>query len=331
MKKIVIGCIFILNILIAEDVSVESFVPKNYTVIKSQGDLNNNYKKEVLLDLENFKENKRKLILLEEKGDKQYQILFESNTALNYPKNNGQGYMVQNISASIKENNLVISTHTYAGKLIIRDYYFKLNGEKLILDKFVEQSNSKCDNETVVAKYTASNIEPILYLKDFSLDSFFKKYYSSKEFQRQLIKVVNPKFNEDYFRLLKLYKNNFKLFKEKVRELLVYDNNTNKICSPRYYLDKYIYLDKELVKSNDMAYFFEQAKYYKEAIYMLEKILEKYPNRTVAYYNLGDAYWELEEKEKAIEAYQTYINQMNEQGKSKRIPQAVKDRVKGKK
>jgi len=62
-------------------------------------------------------------------------------------------------------------------------------------------------------------------------------------------------------------------------------------------------------------------------IFKLEKILEKYPNRTVAHYNLADAYWALGEKKKAIASYTTYIEQMKEKGKEKRIPQVVRDRV----
>ncbi len=61
---------------------------------------------------------------------------------------------------------------------------------------------------------------------------------------------------------------------------------------------------------------------------VLEKILEKFPNRTVAYLNLGDAYWGLDDKAKAKEAYQTYIKQMKESGKEKKIPQVVLERVK---
>jgi len=87
---------------------------------------------------------------------------------------------------------------------------------------------------------------------------------------------------------------------------------------------------KTLTHYNNIAYYLQKAGANKEAIYLLEKILEKFPKRTVAYYNLGDAYWELGDKTKAIGAYQTYIEQMKVKGKSKKIPQIVKDRVWGK-
>ena len=69
-------------------------------------------------------------------------------------------------------------------------------------------------------------------------------------------------------------------------------------------------IKKALVRYNDIAYYLEQAKAYEEAIFLLEKITKEAPNRTVAYINLGDAYWGIGEKEKAKKAYLTYIEQM---------------------
>ena len=80
-----------------------------------------------------------------------------------------------------------------------------------------------------------------------------------------------------------------------------------------------------IIKSNDIAFFFEQTGYYKEAIYLLERIIEKYPNRTVAYINLGDAYFKDNKEEKAIKSYKIYVKQMKEKNKEKRIPKRVLD------
>ncbi|HIP26754.1 MAG TPA: tetratricopeptide repeat protein, partial [Flavobacteriaceae bacterium] len=78
-----------------------------------------------------------------------------------------------------------------------------------------------------------------------------------------------------------------------------------------------ISIRKNLTKYNNIAYYLQKANANKEAVYLLEKILEKYPNRTVAHYNLADAYWELGEKKKAISSYRTYMEQMKEKGKTK--------------
>ncbi len=87
---------------------------------------------------------------------------------------------------------------------------------------------------------------------------------------------------------------------------------------------------KTLTTYNNIAYYLQKAGSNKEAIYLLEKIIEKFPKRTVAYYNLGDAYWALGEKEKAKKAYSTYIKMMKEKGKEKKIPKKLKQRVKNK-
>ncbi len=93
-------------------------------------------------------------------------------------------------------------------------------------------------------------------------------------------------------------------------------------------LTKFPLTKKEVVEYNNIAYYLEKAKAYKESAYLLEKILEKFPNRTVAYLNLGDAYWGMNNKGKAKKAYTTYIKQMKELGKEKKIPQVVLQRVK---
>jgi len=95
---------------------------------------------------------------------------------------------------------------------------------------------------------------------------------------------------------------------------------------------KYLDLEKprDIEKYNNMAYYLQKAGSNKEAVYLLEKILKKYPNRTVAYYNLGDAYWALGQKKKAKEAYTTYTEQMCNAGKQKRIPKVVRKRVSSK-
>ncbi|WP_428740042.1 tetratricopeptide repeat protein [Sulfurimonas sp.] len=85
---------------------------------------------------------------------------------------------------------------------------------------------------------------------------------------------------------------------------------------------------KTLTQYNDIAYYLEQANANDEAIYLLEKIIEKYPNRIVAYYNLGDAYWDDGDKLKAKQAYKKYIELMTNADKEKKIPQIVKDRAK---
>ena len=77
---------------------------------------------------------------------------------------------------------------------------------------------------------------------------------------------------------------------------------------------------------NNMAFFLQKYGANKESVFILNQILKKYPQRTVAYINLADAYWELGKKKQAKMAYKSYIKQMK--SKEKKIPMRVFDRLK---
>ncbi len=80
-------------------------------------------------------------------------------------------------------------------------------------------------------------------------------------------------------------------------------------------LDKFPLSLKTLTQYNNIAYYLEQAGAYEESIFLLEKIIEKYPKRTVAYLNLRDAYYGKGDKGKAKEYYKIYTQQMREKAK----------------
>lgn len=80
---------------------------------------------------------------------------------------------------------------------------------------------------------------------------------------------------------------------------------------------------KTVQKYNDIAYYLQQKNANNEAIFLLEKIIEKFPNRTVAYLNLADAYDGINDKEKAKENYEKYINLMKQDNKEVKIPKRV--------
>ena len=84
---------------------------------------------------------------------------------------------------------------------------------------------------------------------------------------------------------------------------------------------------KNVTSYNNLAFKLEQIKKFSESIYILEKVINKFPNRIVAHINLGDAYWGLIEKENAKQAYLKYIELMKECGKESKIPQRVFDRI----
>ncbi|MFV0531965.1 MAG: tetratricopeptide repeat protein [Flavobacteriales bacterium] len=82
-------------------------------------------------------------------------------------------------------------------------------------------------------------------------------------------------------------------------------------------------------QANNLAFRLENGNEFEGAIILLERIIHKSPDRVVAYLNLADAYWGIDNKEKAKENYKKYIELMINQGKDlKRIPQRVYDRSK---
>jgi tetratricopeptide (TPR) repeat protein len=91
---------------------------------------------------------------------------------------------------------------------------------------------------------------------------------------------------------------------------------------------KNVSIRNAITKYNDIAYYLEQSGLYKEAIYLLEKVIENFPDRTVAYINLGDAYWGLGKKEHAKKAYLVYVEQMTSKNKKEKIPKRVVERTK---
>lgn len=85
---------------------------------------------------------------------------------------------------------------------------------------------------------------------------------------------------------------------------------------------------RNVTSYNNLAFALEQLVKYNESIYLLQKVLKKFPNRTVAYINLGDAYWGLKQTENARKAYQKYVELMKSSAKEAKIPKRVLERIK---
>lgn len=81
---------------------------------------------------------------------------------------------------------------------------------------------------------------------------------------------------------------------------------------------------------NNKGFFLYKYKYYKEALLFFNKTIELFPNRTVAYLNIADCYWELNEKTKAITHYNKYLELLQLQNKNQMlVPKRVYERIKG--
>lgn len=84
---------------------------------------------------------------------------------------------------------------------------------------------------------------------------------------------------------------------------------------------------QKLLNLNNTAYYLQKIGCNDCAIEILEQIIKIAPNRIVAYLNLSDAYWEIEDKDKAIVSYYKYIELMKGKGWESKIPKRVYERV----
>lgn len=79
--------------------------------------------------------------------------------------------------------------------------------------------------------------------------------------------------------------------------------------------------------ANNQAFALEKIGANEESRTLLEQIISQFPDRIVAYLNLGDVYWKLNEKHKAKENYTQYISLMRSEKKNlSKIPKRVYDR-----
>ena len=81
---------------------------------------------------------------------------------------------------------------------------------------------------------------------------------------------------------------------------------------------------------NDTAFVFEQSNEIDISISILNWVVERHPNRTVAYINLSDALAKKKEHKKAVDAAKRYVELMKKNGRSNKIPSRIIERVKDK-
>ncbi|MCJ7934538.1 MAG: tetratricopeptide repeat protein [Chryseobacterium sp.] len=80
--------------------------------------------------------------------------------------------------------------------------------------------------------------------------------------------------------------------------------------------------------ANNLAFSLEQKGAYSDAKLLLNNIISQYPERVVAYLNLADAEWSLDNKEEAKKNYNLYLSLMKKQNKNlSKIPKRVYDRI----
>ena len=228
-------------------------------------------------------------------------------------KGNGKyDLILKRFTEPSKKNSITIEKDGFIG---VEAYYGK-EIEKYIFKWYPKHNDWLCFGTETLMNFTDLEY-PNLGVRDikntYSIDNKLNtSTYSCKEASRVL-----QMFNDRYTTYHNEYKTkHFNLLKKHDKfETLLYLN--------------YIKINKKNIqKFNDIGFFLNEAGNYLEASYFLENVTAFSPNRTVAYINLGDAYWGLKQMSKAKKAYQKYISLMKASGKEAKIPKRVWERIK---
>jgi len=224
-------------------------------------------------------------------------------------------------------------------RIIIGEEYLVIDmNHKEIKENILKLCDDECSNKVVTKDYICIGDIGTDFGNMFvyKYNNIYKDWFSVGNINKSPNNIGHD-YKETYY--LDLWSIDERIYKIKGKDTLIsLDKHIEKFYKNKNFLKIKALLNgldiknidigiKTLTQYNNIAYYLQKAGANEEAVYLLEKILEKYPNRTVAHYNLADAYWALGEKKKAIEFYKTYIKQMKEKGKSKRIPKVVWNRT----
>ncbi|MCS4223975.1 M48 family metallopeptidase [Sphingobacterium sp. BIGb0165] len=82
---------------------------------------------------------------------------------------------------------------------------------------------------------------------------------------------------------------------------------------------------KNVLAANEIGYFLEQTNQLDVAQVFLDKVIERFPEREVAYLNRGDVFFKRGQSsyKEAKKDYQTYLSLMNKRGLQAKIPQRL--------
>lgn len=242
-----------------------------------------------------------------QKNDNQYKLVLES---INFSEDGGR--LIDDISP-VNNSNEVLSIATFFPKGINKAlYYVVYKNNDWLLSKTVYTLGSWQEDHT---KKQVCNVVQNIKLRTLTEENGFQQFQQIPiESKRQELCNIVYDFENSLIEFVKRFEN---------------DNSNIYSNVDRYdaLLNQFTLTKKNVLIYNDIAYYLEQRKFYSESIFLLEKILNKFPERTVAYVNIADAYWGLNEKTKAQTAYRKYIELMEQSNKKHKIPPYVFERI----
>ncbi|WP_337045274.1 tetratricopeptide repeat protein [Emticicia sp. 17c] len=158
-------------------------------------------------------------------------------------------------------------------------------------------------NPTIISWRRPNKVIDFFSLHKINLDSTQTLSYLP-------VLVYNKKIKEEYQR------KNYSFFK-----------NTFTESEIEYLLCLYQRTPDSIEFFNNLGFYLEEINMNKEAIYLLNIVIGFDKFRTVAYLNLGDAYWAAKDFVRAKEMYKIYQKQMQNNRSEDRIPDRVLKRL----
>ncbi|WP_024870785.1 tetratricopeptide repeat protein [Tolumonas lignilytica] len=224
----------------------------------------------------------------------------------------GSGYIPNHLVISIDFES---TSNPYINRL---DFYWDKNKESWFLSKV--SSWEEPFRETKSTNDLPMNFSVKRYSCCVYLSSFNDKQISMKVDDEVTTKNA---INEDFkFVTNALRKKQFDVLFSKNAEnpkLIPYDF--------AYELTKII-KKENIGMLNDYAFYAEKYGQPIPAIIILNGIINRDPERVVAYLNLADAYWDIKSFDSARTKYKKYIELMKKEGKENKIPSIVFERSK---
>lgn len=242
------------------------------------------------------------------------------------------------------ERHTLLSPSTQAGDylvLITRDegngaYNFNLKfrydgaAKSFVLTQILlNENNTECDQSLLSTRAVDREALAFMLITDFDgarafgalKDLRLAHQTSGLAAEKLMPETTSSNFDD----ALKAYKvGNESELKTLVSYFMAGDENGT--CDPEGYIVEKYYFPQRVGWSNDLAFLFEQAGYYPEATALLTHVIQKHPNRVVAYLNLADAYWAQGKRAQAKDAYGQYYERMVAAQKQSRVPDRVMSR-----
>lgn len=202
----------------------------------------------------------------------------------------------------------------------------------VVSNVFLNVNNEQCDRSLLSVFSFPNNPLSVSVLEEFDGREGFRRLQKlGLEFQvgaRHATKLMTQEISLNFDQALSAFKSSDHGYLKKVMSTFLEDGGAEASCAAENYIVAKYYFPDNPRWSNDLGFLFEQSGYSREAATLLEEVVEKHPDRVVAYLNLADSYWALGNIEGAVTMYRKYIELMGERKKAGSIPERVYERIK---